>query len=186
MTPKTLTLPFITKTPDGREDLSYSAELAYAACLAEEQRKKPSFLRETAEKTAFIAKVYYPLQVFAAENACVLIDGLSSFIHEFAFEEPAKTAEFIEELKKASPNPQNFLEALKTQAKIAKDFSATAKHGFPALIDDRELLDFLAEYFKSGALQDGNQQETAVIPAETDPTTAAQTAHLSADNASRR
>ena len=175
MNEKTLTLPFITKTPDQKEELSYPAELACVACTAESQRKKPSFLRDASEKIAFISKVYYPMWVLCADNACIIIDGLKPSPHEFSFEEPTKTGVFVEELKKNSVSPQKFLDALKTQAKETKNFVSPVNLSFAALVDDKELLGFLLEYFKTGALQGNIQEETALIPPETDTKTATET-----------
>ncbi len=176
MTDKTLTLSFIIKTPNQTEDISYSAELACVTCLAELQRKKPGFLRDASEKIAFISKVHYPLWVLSVENACIIIDGSSSSAHEFAFEEPTKISVFVEELKKNSVDPQKFMEALKTRAKENKEFTSPIKLSFPALVDDKELLSFFPEYFKSGTIHDEIQEETQAIPSEIDAKAAVQTA----------
>ena len=176
MNEKTLTLSFITKTPEQKEELSFPAELACVACTAESQRKKPSFLRDASEKIAFISKVYYPMWVLGADNACLIIDGLKPSPHEFSFEEPTKTGVFVEELKKNSVSPQKFLDALRTQAKEAKNFVSPLNLSFAALVDDKELLGVLLEYFKTGTLQDNDHEEqTAVIPSETDAKAAAET-----------
>jgi hypothetical protein len=175
MNGKTLTLPFITKTPNQKEELSYPAELACVVCTAEAQRKKPSFLRDASEKIALISKVYYTMWILGADNECLIIDGLKTSSHEFSFEEPNKTEFFVEELKKNSVNPQKFLDSLKTQAKETKNFASPVNLSFPAMIDDKELLSFLLEYFKAGALQGNIQEETAVIPPETDAKAASET-----------
>jgi hypothetical protein len=176
MIEKNLILPFVAKTPNMQEDISFQAELACVVCMAESQRKKPSFMRDSSEKIAYISKVYYPMWVLSADNACLVIDGLSNSAHEFAFDEPTKTAALIEELKKNSLNPQKFAEALKSQAREIKEFSKPVKISFPGVVDDRELRGFLPEYFKSGTLHSGYSEETAAIPSETDSKGAAQTA----------
>jgi hypothetical protein len=175
MNNKTLILPFITKTVNQQENLSYPAELACIVCAAESERKKPGLLRDAQEKIVFISKIYYPMWVLSAENECVIIDGLSAPAHEFAFEEPTQTAVFAEELKKNSVTPQKFLEALQTQAKATKEFTSTVNLVFPALVDDKELLGFLLEYFKTGTVQDSNQQQTPMLPPETDAKAASET-----------
>ena len=167
-------LPFVTKTLADKEDLSFSAELACVVCLVESQRKKPGFLRDTQEKIAFLAKVYYPMWIVPAENSCLIIDGLRNSTHELRFEGPTKTAAFVEALKKASADPQKFLEALRTQAKEAKAFSSTVNFSFAALVDDKDLLSFFPAYIQSGSLVD--QQKNEAIPAETDAKAAAETA----------
>ena len=173
MCEKTLTLPFVTKTAANKEDLSFSAELACIVCLAESQRKKPSFLRDTQEKISFLAKVYYPMWVLPAENSAVIIDGFKTTPHEFKFEQPNKTVTFIEAFKKSSVDPQKFMDALKAQAKEAKNFSSPVNLSFPALLDDKELLDFFPVYLQSGSTAD--EKKTDCIPAETDVKIAAET-----------
>jgi hypothetical protein len=178
MTEKILTLPFITKTPNQKEELSYAAELAFVVWLAESQRKKPSFLRDASEKITFISKVGYPIWVKAVENACLIIDGLSVSAHDFTFEEPTETGVFIEELKKNAIDPSNFMETVEAQAKGVKEFTSPVKISFPALIYDRELLNFFLEYFKSGTFEDANQEEDSAIPSDTDSEGAMRTTRL--------
>ena len=151
MTEKNLTLPFIIKTPSQKEDWSYPAELAYVTFLAEAQRKKTSFLRDKPEKIAYIAKVHYPFWIAPSANACLVIDGLNNTTHEFAFQEPAKTATFIEELKRNSVNPQTFTEALQAQAKATREFASLVHFTFPALIDDKDLLEFFFENLRTSS-----------------------------------
>jgi predicted nucleic acid-binding Zn-ribbon protein len=174
MSTKTLTLPFITQTPTPNEDTSYQAELACVVCMAESERKKPSLLRD-AEKTTFIAKVHYPLWVFSTGNTCLIINGLNTAAHQFTFQEPTKTAPFIEEIKKNSANPQKLLETLQKQAKETKEFTTPNSQTFPAVINDPELLSYLPQYFKIGALRSQNQQENSTIPTEVDQQQATQT-----------
>ncbi|MCW4011247.1 MAG: hypothetical protein NWF05_11635 [Candidatus Bathyarchaeota archaeon] len=174
MNEKNRVLPFITKKPTDNEDISYQAELACVVCMAESQRKKPSFLREVSEKIAFISKVHYPMWILATDNSCLIADGLNTVSHGFVFEEPTKTAAFMEELKKNSVNPQKFMDALKAQAMEIKEFTAPVKQSFAGVIDDRELLGFLETYFGSEPVsqtQEGNE----LIPQEIDAQAAAQT-----------
>ena len=171
---RTLSLPFVIKTPVDIGSLSYPAELACVTCFAESQRKKPTFLRETHERIAYIAKVYYPLWILPAENACLIIDGLNGCGHEFTFEEPVKTANLVEELKRNSGNPQQFVETLKAQTEEAKAFTSPVRTSFKGIVKDKELLDFFTEYLNSGTFLD--LQENNVIPAEVDSRTAEETA----------
>jgi hypothetical protein len=176
MLEKTLKLPFITKISAEKETLSYPAELACVTCLAESQRKKSSFLREPQERIAFISKVYYPLWVLPTENSALIIDGLRESVYKFNFEEPAKTAVLIEELKKNSGNLQKFEEALRIQAKEAEAFGSPVTFSFAALVNDRELLEFLPEYFRGGVFEE--QPEDGLIPPGTDAKMAGETARL--------
>jgi len=171
---RTLSLPFVTKTPVDIGSLSYPAELVCVTCFAESQRKKPTFFRETQERIAYIAKVYYPLWILPAENACLIIDGLNGCGHEFTFEEPVKTAILVEELKRNSGNPQKFVETLKAQTEEAKALTLPVRTSFKGIVKDKELLDFFTEYLNSGTFLD--LQENNVIPAEVDSRTAEETA----------
>ncbi len=171
MQKRALELPFVTKTPNN-ESLSYPAELALVICLAESQRKKPIFLRETQERIGSISKLHYPLWVMPVENACLIIDGLKTSAREFTFEEP-ETAVLVEELKRNSGNPQKFIETLKAQGKETKTFTSPITVSFAAVVDDKELLGFFPEYLRSGTFQD--QQEIESIPAETNARAAEET-----------
>ncbi len=173
MSEKTLTLPFMTETAVGKEELSFSAELACVVCLAEWQRKKPGFLRDVSQKIESISKVYFPIWVLPANNLCLIVDGLKKSLYKFTFEEPTKTAALVEELKKNSFNPQKFMESLKSQARETKAFTSQVSLSFPGLVDDRELLSFFVTYFQSGTFQDKQQNEA--IPPETNKKTATET-----------
>lgn len=167
MTEKNLILPFITKTQNQKEDLTYPAEIAFVVCLAECQRKKTGFLRDTPEKMAFISKVYYPLWAVPAENSCIVLDGLGALSYKFSFKEPTKTGTFIEELKKNSVNHEQFMDALEKQTQKLGEFTSPVTVQFNGLIADNELLSFLIEYFKSGQLLNKNEDtKDAVVPME--------------------
>ena len=167
MTEKNLILPFITKAENQKEDLTYPAEIACVVCLAECQRKKTGFLRDTPEKRAFISKVYYPLWAVPAENSCIVLDGLGALSYKFSFKEPTKTGTFIEELKKNSVNHEQFMDALEKQTQKLGEFTSPATVQFNGLIADKELLNFLIEYFKSGQLLNKNEDtKDAVVPME--------------------
>ena len=167
MTEKNLILPFITKAENQKEDLTYPAEIACVVCLAECQRKKTGFLRDTPEKMAFISKVYYPLWAVPAENSCIVLDGLGALSYKFSFKEPTKTGTFIEELKKNSVNHEQFMDALEKQTQKLGEFTSPATVQFNGLIADKELLNFLIEYFKSGQLLNKNEDtKDAVVPME--------------------
>ena len=150
MAAKNITLPFIIKTQNEKENLTYPTEIAYIACVAELQRKKTSFLREAPERLSFLAKIYYPLWAVPAENQCLIIDGLGLMSHKFSFKEPTKTGFFIEELKKNSINREQFMGVLEKQTKKISGFLSSVNAGFKGLIADKELLTFFLEYFKTG------------------------------------
>ncbi len=181
MTNKNLILPFIAKTQLQKEAVTYPAEVACVASMAEMQRKKASFLRDTSEKLSQISKVYYPLWVVASENACLVLDGLGFLSHKFTFKEPAKTAGFIEELKKSAFSPQEFRGALEKQAKGTGEFTSPTSLSFKGLIAEKELLGFLAEYLKSGTVPSGTQDTNGLIPVEADENAAVETSQAIAD-----
>ncbi len=162
---KHLILPFILKKQE--DPLSYPAELACAACIAEMQRKKTGFLRDTPEKMVSLAKLYYPFWLVPMENKCVILDGLGVAMHKFSFQEPALTSEFIEELRKNSIGHQPFLEALQNQTRIIRDFTSPQNVTFNGVISDNELLSFFRDFFKNGSLMTEREAEkdTAIPPA---------------------
>ncbi len=164
-----LTLPFVIRTQNQKEDLSYSTELACVAAIAESQRKKSSFLREKPEKISFISKIYYPLWAVPADNAFLAVDGLKSFTFEFTFQEPRRTGGFIEELMKNSISSERFTEALQAQAKTIREFASPFKLSFSAVVYDKELLNFFSHYFPNGLLQTVDEYEAAAsLPADVD------------------
>jgi hypothetical protein len=167
LTEKNLILPFIVKAQNQKGDLTYPAEIATVVCLAERQRKKIGFLRDTPEKMAFISKVHYPLWVVSAENSCIVLDGLGALSYKFSFKEPTKTEIFIEELKKNSVNHEQFMDALEKQTRKLGEFTSLVNVQFNGLITDSELLSFLIEYFKRGQLLNKNEDtKDALIPME--------------------
>jgi len=170
---KNLVLPFIFQTQTQQQELPYPSELACVVCMTEFQRKKPGFLRDASEKTAYIAKAYYPLWIATVGNRSLVLDGLTAGAYEFIYEEPSRTDAFIEELKKNSPCAQKLAETLKTQAQNLQTFSSPSKWMFQGLVGDREILTFLGETLKI-AMPKG-QQENALIPSEIDEATATQT-----------
>jgi len=171
VTEKILVLPFIVKAHDSKENVSYPAELASVACLTELQRKKTGFLRDTAEKVSFLSKLYYPIWVVPFEDSCLIIDGLAYSSHNFAFKEPTNTGLFVEDLKKNSTIPQEFMAALSRQTKNAEKFASTVNLSLKALIADKELLKFFSEYLKSSAPFSG--EKAVFVPSEIDETAAA-------------
>ena len=182
MKEKNLILPFIAKAQGEKEDLTYPAELACVACIAELQRKKTGFLRDTPEKLAFFSKVYYPIWLIPAENACLVLDGLGSATHKFTFKEPVKTGAFVEELKKNSTSQQEFMDTIETQTKKIGEFTSPINVPFTALMSDRDLLSFFAEYFKNGSVLIKNEDEkNDIIPLEIDEKTAAETSRAVTD-----
>jgi hypothetical protein len=152
VTEKILVSPFIVESNEGKESVSYPAELAGAVCLTEFQRRKTGFLRDTAEKTSFLSKLYYPVWLVPFENSCLIIDGLATSTHICTFKEPANTGLFVEELKKHSAVMQEFTVALSTQAKNCEKFASTVNVPLKALIADKELLKFFPDYLKSSAV----------------------------------
>ena len=171
MTDKILVLPFIVEAHDGKESVSYPAELAGVACLTEFQRRKTGFLRDAAEKVSFLSKLYYPIWVVPLEDSCLIIDGLASLSHNFTFKEPANTGLFVEDLKKNSVVPQEFMAALSRQAKNAEKSTSTVNLSFKALIADKELVKFFFEYLKSGSTFSGDK--VVFAPSEIDASAAA-------------
>jgi hypothetical protein len=181
LTKKNLILPFVVKTQPQKEALTYSTELACVASMAEMQRKKASFLRDTPEKLSLISKVYYPLWIVALESTCLALDGLGLMSHKFTFKEPAKTAAFIEDLKKNSVSPQEFLFAMEKQVKSTGEFTMPANSLFKGLIAEKELLSFFAEYFKNGSFSSGTEAESGLIPVEVDQNAAVETSRAVAN-----
>ncbi len=151
--------------------------------MAEQQRKKTGLLRDTPEKIASLAKIYYPLWLVpVAENQCVLVDGLGAARHKFSFKEPVKTGDFIEDLRKSSVSHQRFLEALNNQAKQIREFTAPQNQTFPGVLSDKELLGFFQEFLKSGSITMENVAEKdALIPAEIDEKAADETCRAVTD-----
>jgi hypothetical protein len=173
VTDKNLILPFIVEAHDGKENVSYPAELACVACLTELQRKKTGFLRDAPEKVSFLSKVYYPIWAVPLEDSCLVIDGLASLSHNFTFKEPANIGLFVEDLKKNSVVDQEFMVALSVHAKNVAKFASTANLSFKALIADREMLKFFPEYFKSGSFI--SSDKVVLFPSEIDEIKAAET-----------
>jgi hypothetical protein len=147
---KNLVLPFIVEAHDGKENVSYPTELACAACLAELQRRKTGFLRDASERVVFLSKIYYPLWAVPFEDSCLIMDGLASLSHNFTFKEPTNTGLFVDDLKKNSVVHQEFMAALRKQAKNVGEFASTVNLSFRALVAGREMLNFFLEYVKSG------------------------------------
>lgn len=176
MTQKNLTLPFIITTQENG-NLTFPAELAYAACMAELQRKKTGFLRDTPEKLAFLSKTHYPLWIIPVEDSCIVLDGLGLATHKFTFKEPSQTGVFIEELEKNSQNPQEFANALENQTRKIREFTSPTSVSFGAVIADKELLSFLLEYLKKASSPNMSEEKNQPIPPEIDETTAAETSH---------
>lgn len=176
MTEKKYALPFITKTKDQKEDLSYPGELACVACIAELQRKKTGFLRDAPEKLAAISRVYYPFWIVSSETACLLLDSQGLMSHKFTFKEPTKTGAFIEDLKKNSTTQKEFMDALGSQAGKIKEFTSPVNVSFKSLVADRELLNFFLESLKNNSLlTESNVEENSAIPVEIDADGAAET-----------
>jgi uncharacterized protein YoxC len=175
MTDKNLVLPFIVEADDGKETVSYPAELACVVCMAELQRKKAGFLRDTPEKVSFMSKVYYPVWAVPLEDSCVIVDGCAFSSSQFTFKEPAGAGLFVEDLKKNSVVKQKFMAALSKQAKNIEKLALTASVSFTALIADGELLNFFLECFKSGSFLSRDKDEIVLVPLEIDEKTAAET-----------
>jgi len=107
-------------------------------------------------------------------STCILINGLNSPAHAFEFNEPTQTSFFIEELRRNSPDPQKFLEALETQAKATQNFSSNVNENFPSLVADRDLITFLQDSFKTAKQEEAATEAT--VPVDVDAQDAAQTA----------
>jgi hypothetical protein len=174
LTDENLVLPFIIEAHDGKENVSYPAELACVACMAELQRKKTSLLRDVSEKVSFMSKIHYPIWAVPLEDSCVIIDGLASLSHKFTFKEPTNTGLFVEDLKKDSVVHQEFMATLNKQAKSIDKLASIVSVSFRALISDRAILKFFLECFKSGSFLNRDREEKiAFIPSEIDEEKAA-------------
>ena len=170
MTDKILVLPFIVNENGNRESTSYPAELAGAVYLTEFQRKKTGLLGDEAEKVSFLSKLYYPIWIAPLEDSCVIIDGLASLSRNFTFKEPANIGLFVEDLKKNSVLPNEFMAALGRQAKKSGDKS-TFGLSIRALITDKEVRVFFPTYLKKGLIFSGNKM--VILPSEIDEQAAA-------------
>lgn len=167
VTEQTLKLPFITQAKNPQETLPPAAEIACVASMAEQQRKKPGFLRETGEKIVFISKIHYPIWAVALENQTIILDALRFANFKFTFKEPTKTAEFIETLKQTTLNSQDFQTNLKTQVTKTRELTTSVTQAFPSVIADGELLAFLPKYLQTAtALASSEEEKTPVIPPE--------------------
>jgi len=176
LTEKKYVLPFITKTKDQKEDLSYPGELACVACIAELQRKKTGFLRDTPEKLAAISRVYYPFWIVSSETACLVLDSQGLMSHKFTFKEPTKTGAFIEDLKKNFTTQKEFMDALGSQSGRIKEFTSPVNVSFKSLVADRELLNFFLESLKGNSLlTESHVEENSAIPVEIDADGAVET-----------
>ena len=81
---------------------------------------------------------------------CIALDGLAAMSHEFTLSEPENIGLFVEELKKNSANSHDFIRVLEKQGRNIRELLSPVSVSFKALIADRELLNFLAEYFVRG------------------------------------
>ncbi len=162
-----MTLPFVIKTRE-TQIVTYSEELAVITCLAELQRKKPGFLRDSSEQISSISKMHYPLWLLQMEDSCIVLDGLATLNTSLSFEEPIKMELLDEALKRSSGNPNEFSTALKGGASRAKEFTTPSKVTFQALIGDNELLSFLKEYIRTGEPQGNDSENVALIPTDVD------------------
>jgi hypothetical protein len=176
VTEQTLKLPFITQAKNPQETLPPTAEIACVASMAEQQRKKPGFLRETGEKIVFISKIHYPIWAVALENQTIILDALGFASYQFTFKEPTKTAEFLETLKQTTLNPQDFQTNLKAQVSKTRELTTSTTQTFPTVIADAELLTFLPKYLQTAtALPNEEEEKATVIPSEVNAQTAEET-----------
>ncbi len=175
LTNRNLTLPFIITASNNDSNsggvgsrhgdpLAYPVEIACIISMAELQRKKTAFLRDTPEKLMYISKLYYPLWTAPIEDSCLVVDGLASLTNKFNFKEPTNIESFIEDLKKYSWNLQEFLNTLK---KYAGNLTTSTEPSAPftGLITDAELQAFFIEYLSNDAVFSKNLLvEAALIP----------------------
>jgi hypothetical protein len=177
LTDKNLVLPFIVEAHNGKKGVTYPTEVACVACMTELQRKRTGFLRDMPEKVSFMSKIHYPVWAVPLEDSCLIIDGLASSSHKFTFKEPANTGLFVEDLKKNSVVQQEFLAALKKQARNTEKSASTVNVTFRALIADRKMLNFFLECFRTGSFLSGDKDddEVVLIPLEIDEKTATET-----------
>ncbi|MCW4044310.1 MAG: hypothetical protein NWE94_02185 [Candidatus Bathyarchaeota archaeon] len=171
MVDKTQIAPFIITAHDSKENPSYPAELASIVCLAEFQRRKTGFLRDTPEKVAFLSKLYYPMWIAPFEDSCLVIDGLASVTHNFSFKEPANIEFFVEDLKKHKAVPREFMTVVNRQTKNAGKLASTVNISFNALVANKELLKFLAENLRRSSTT--NSDKLVLIPMAIDEAAAA-------------
>lgn len=175
MSVNSITLPFIVKTQGEKESLTYTAEVAYMTCMAEMQRKKASFLRDAPEKLVLLAKLYYPLWLVPVETQSVVVDGLGALAYKFSFKEPSSVGQFIEELKRNSVSPDQFMDVLEKYAVKISELESEVTMEFKALISNRELLALLVDYFKSGQPPSEENLSKALVPMEVDDDEAVKT-----------
>jgi hypothetical protein len=168
LTEKNLILPFFDGGSEAIE-FTFPAELACVVSMAVSQRRKTGLLRETAEKISAISKIRYPIWVISFEAHCIALDGLAAMSHEFTLNEPVNIDLFVEELKKNSVNSHDFIRVLEKQGRNIRELASPVSVSFKALIANRELLNFLAEYFVRGTIPSEENGEKAVeIPLQID------------------
>jgi hypothetical protein len=168
LTEKNLILPFFDGGSEAIE-LTFPVELACVVSMAVSQRRKTGFLRDTVEKISAISKIHYPIWAISFEASCIVLDGLAAMSHEFNLTEPVNIGLFVEELKKNSVNSHDFICVLEKQARNIREIVSPVNVSFKALIADRELLNFLAEYFARGTnFEEENREKTFEIPSQVD------------------
>ena len=179
MLDKSLILPFIVEAHDGKESVSYPAEVACVVCLASLQRRRTGFLRDVDERLSSLVKIYYPIWAVPFDDSCLTVDGLAFLSSDFAFKEPKNVGLLVEDLKKNSAVQTEFMLALGKQAKNVGQSVSSSGLSFKALITDRDILNFFLEYVRSSAPLD--DEEAVVVPSEIDEERATEVREVAAD-----
>ena len=164
---RSLVLPFIVEGEGGESPFASDLELAAIVCLAEAQRKKGGLLSASAEKVAFISKVYYPLWLVPWEERCLVVDGLGLSSYRAEYARLPDLNLFIEDLKRSGVVSRDFRKTLERHSETFRNFEAFADVSVNGLITRKGLLDAFVKYFGRGSfIEEGFNEDSALIPPE--------------------
>lgn len=111
-------LPFFVSSEIGKVASSFDTELAAVFALAEMSRGKGGriILRNSQEKISFIAKIGYPIWLYASSNDVFLFDGLNVSDYSMPYASIANVEAFENDLKGSSKKRESLMSFLAEHA----------------------------------------------------------------------
>ena len=168
-----LILPYAQLGDKRKQPFTSEMELAAVLCLTEAKRKKKSgILRGEPEKVGSISKLHYPVWFVPWENEYITVDGMNLFSFETIYKKLPDLVPFTAKIEK-SVSYEQFMKVLEQNVETFEDFASYEKTTIEGIIDDKDLLSAILEYFKKEiASKEAQINESAFLEMKLDTKTA--------------
>jgi len=158
-------LPFSSLSEKRKKPFTPDMELAAVFSMAELNRKKGGrmILRRAKEKTAFIAKIGYPLWVFPFSKNVLLFDGLNVSNYLMPYAPISDATSFMEHLKNSSKTREAYIAFLTDHANYFGESAREKSLQVKGLLSDTGFLREMNSYCREASKIENQPANTGLL-----------------------